>query len=363
MPNTKLSKKPKKVSKQQSNKPKGPNQPVTSAAVAFSQKQQFPGKYSQLESRRIQNSELIGTVNGSQTFNLTRYPVNPGMSQTFPWLSVQATQWQQYTFHNLSFRYITRTGTDARGSVIISPDYNPTELPPTTEQQASNTMDAVEDVIWKILVCRLTKSAMFPFGPRKQIRNGAIAGDLSVYDACRLFIITTECANTDAIGKLWVDYDVELFVPQNSLSGLPSPIRTSVFDRNTVQTYTTGVPSTVKFEASTLNPLGITYDASTGIFILPRGAYMVTCNFNVSCTVAEDFTANFRIEVNGLPQTDAVFSLMKLSSFAPPNFSQSFTGLIISTGVESVTILGELTGASGTLRLLGNGTRAIFSLA
>ena len=199
------------------------SQPRNSVAVAYSSIQRFPRKSKQTE--RFTSRDLVATISGSTAFSTTKFVVNPGLSSTFSWLAPNAVKWQQYRFSRLAFIYVTRSATTAKGSVILTPDYNPTDLPPADESHAFNNQNAVEDVPWKQeIICRLDVNAMFFSGPRKQIRSANISGDLNIYDAARLYVSTTGQADNSVIGNLYVDYDVELYVPQSSPLNGSAPI-------------------------------------------------------------------------------------------------------------------------------------------
>lgn len=342
---------------------KGNGAPVMAAAKAYSQRQAFP-QLNGNKSRRIQNSELVGTLLGSVAFTANRFVINPGMAATFPWLSVQAAQWQQYKFNRLCFRYVTRTATDEKGSVILSPDYNPVDLPPNTEQQASNTQDAVEDVVWKELDCKLDPSAMFPLGPRKQVRTTNVAGDMSVYDAGRMFVCTIEEDSADPIGKIWVDYDVEFFVPQNSPSGSTGSLRTSEFGRITAQTLATGVATTLDFDAAFFDPLGIGNDA-VGIFTPPAGTYLLVGFFTFNDNVAEVFAVNLDLEKNGAALSNPASSDATSAAVAALTefVSLPIQAIITCNGTDTVRVRCTLTGAAGTLILVSNSSRLRWSMA
>lgn len=241
-------------------------------AVAYAEAQHFPGSTTPLRSRRIQNSELIASISNTNSFAATKYTINPGLSGTFPWLSIQAAQWQQYRFHRLRFRYVTRAPTSESGSLILSPDYNVSDATPSTEQAASNTMDAVEDAVWKSLTCTLDPRAMFPLGPRKQIRQGNVSGDLTTYDAGKIFVCTVG-SSTNAIGKLWVDYDVELFVPQTSGSGTATS-SSSFYARASALALTTTVAAPVVFDAANVDALSFGTNPS-GVFTPASGTYRI----------------------------------------------------------------------------------------
>jgi len=270
----------------------GPSRP---APIATSSRQSFPAP--KIRSRRVVMSELIQTVNGSTAFAATRFMVNPGIPATFPWLSGIASQWQQYKFHRLSFRYVTRCATTTIGTVILSPEYNPNDPPPTDEQQAANTQDAVSDVSWANLDCRMDVPAMFPLGPRKMIRSAIIPADLVVYDAGAFFMCTVEQSGATAIGKLYADYDVELFVPQNSPATTSVALRVTTYQQGAVQGLASGVNENLQWESPPVqNGLGLPHGTAapeSGID-MPAGVFRVdySCDVQADSSTITAATAN-----------------------------------------------------------------------
>jgi hypothetical protein len=338
------------------------NSPIEAAAVAYANKQNFPNRA--IKSRRIKNSELVATVLGSVSYDASqRFYLNPGLGNSFPWLSVIAAQWQQYRFHSLRFRYVTRSSTSTVGSIILSPDYNPKETPPTTEQQASNTQDAVEDVVWKELCCHLDPSAMFPFGPRKQIRRTLVAGDISIYDAARLFVCTTGQTDASAIGKLWVDYDVELFVPQNSPNSDSSPSVTSMFTIDGAQTLTTATPTVADVSESIYDPLGIGEPAS-GTFTPPAGVYWISGFATFSDSAPELFQVDCELLKNGSPiRTQAINAYGNNLTTGNELISLPFSDIVACSGSDTIELEVTATGAAGTLTVTAQGISMIWRMA
>lgn len=316
-----------------------------SAPVAYSQKQNFPSN-GIARSKRFSGSELIGTIPGSVSFSAVKYVINPGIDSSFPWLSVMAKQWQQYHFHKLCYRFVTRTATAEKGSIILSPDYNPRDLPPSTEANASNTMDAVENVVWANLECKLDPQAMHPNGPRKQIRSTNVPGDLNLYDAGNMFVCTTGEDDTADIGKLWVDYDVELFVPQNSPDGSTGAESMTVLRRLADQTFATGVSAYIDFSiGSDENPLGIT-EVVAGIYTIPAGTYRLCGSFPMNNTVNEAFSASVTATLNG----SSVITFSQAVSTATYH-TLAIVGVFNSTGGDTLELGVTLTGATGVLKL------------
>lgn len=169
---------------------------------------------------RIRKRELLSSVTGSVNFAIANsYALNPGVASSFPWLSTQAAGWEQYKFHKLKYCYYTRTGTSTPGSVILVPDYDAADAAPTSEIQAMDYKDAKEEVPWVVeFCCDLNPKAMFPNGGTKFIRQGTVPNtDIKTYDAGNFFAITTDGTAVNW-GKLFVEYDVELSVAQQSYS-------------------------------------------------------------------------------------------------------------------------------------------------
>jgi len=196
-------------------------QASVASAYATKQSSSAPRIEATRDQCRIVHRELIASITGSSAFAVPqKFSLNPGLSATFPWLSLQATNWEQYRFNKLKFCYYTRTGSNIPGSMMMIPDYDPADAAPGTEQIASSYEDVEEDAPWKDIDCVLRPSAMFPMGPKKFIRSGSLAANLDIktYDAGTFFVGTVDGTAVNW-GKLWVEYDVTLFTPQTSPGG------------------------------------------------------------------------------------------------------------------------------------------------
>jgi len=171
---------------------------------------------------RVKHSEFLSNVTGSSVFSLTHaIEIQPGLAASFPWLSNIANNWDEYTIHALRFRYLTRTGTSTAGSVIISPDYDSTDGPPTTEAIMTTFQGTREDAPWKDILCPLDPASMRGGMSRKFIRSLPLQPnqDIKTYDCGNLYLAVTDSSGTVGWGKLWVDYDIEFFVPSLHSTG------------------------------------------------------------------------------------------------------------------------------------------------
>lgn len=56
----------------------------------------------------ISNREYVGDIfapSASGTFSVTPFPLNPGLEQSFPWLSQLAANYEEYEFIQLVFEF------------------------------------------------------------------------------------------------------------------------------------------------------------------------------------------------------------------------------------------------------------------
>ncbi len=306
---------------------------------------------------RICHSELVTTVAGSVNFAATKYVINPGDSTTFPWLSAQAQRYEQYRFHSCRFELLTRSPTTVTGSAILAPDYNASNPPPATEAEVTAYKGAVEDVPWRDMSMFLDVQDMHPLGPRKYVRDGNVAGDLKTYDVANLFVCTTGQADTTNISKLWVHYDVELFVPQINTSGTGSSCF-ALFNVSGDITFSTGVAKVLAFDEVIENSCAATN--ASGAFTLPKGSYLVMVDV-VSCYGSAG-ASNTELK---LRKNAAVLSIPISSDIVVTNtgagdcFGQHMTGFVEVNGTDTVDVFMEMTG-TGTLTAKQDQTRIAF---
>lgn len=247
---------------------------------------------------RVQHREFVGNVSNTAAYSVQQYSLNPGIAATFPWLANQAVDWEQYTVHKLHAIFVTRAGTTEVGSVIIAPDYDAADAPPSSEQAITQMQDAVEDAPWKDQRCILDPKSMHPLGPRKFVRASPVAGDIKTYDVGTLFVATVG-SSTNQIGKLWLDYDIEFFVPQNGEPVTSSPRTCSLFLLHHTQAYTTGTPAVVEFDETIFDAMGVGSGLVGGVFTPPKGTYKLTANFSVRMGIAGDVSVDLFFLKNG----------------------------------------------------------------
>ncbi len=166
---------------------------------------------------RLIHREPLATLNGSVDFNITTYEINPGLANVFPWLSAQAAGYESYKFNSLTVEYrFTTNEFVGLGRVIIAPDYDASDDPPTSAVEAEQMADSIQGAVAKNWNCTLRPRGMGILGPKRYTRAGTLPAneDIKTYDIAQVHIITQGQSDTAEIGQLWLRYDVTLYEPQ-----------------------------------------------------------------------------------------------------------------------------------------------------
>lgn len=255
------------------------------------------------KSIRIRHSEMISLVTSGSTAPPAFYlqqslPINPGLAATFPWLAPQANQWEQYVFHSLSFEYVSRCPTSLAGSILMSPDYDSSDLPPSTEVQMSSYQSCVENNVWQDLCLRCNPQSLKGNGVRHYIRSSPLntlgnfgSVDVKMYDAGVAYLALCGVNNAEnfTYGKLWVTYDVELFIPQNqpTTANLNSRI-TSEYQNLAGTALAQGSFQYIAFGTPVSDPWSFGTQATVGgnasAWALPSGAFRATIELQLKVT-------------------------------------------------------------------------------
>lgn len=162
--------------------------------------------------------EYLGDISGTAGFNVTSYPLNPGMTQTFPWLSGIAGNYQQYKIHGLIFEFrplITDNVTGGSpGVIVFATNYNADASSYTTKQQMESSEFAVSIKPTHAMIHGVECADNETPTPMKYIRTGAVptGQDLRLYDM-GVMQLATQLNPVVNLGELWVSYCVEFYKP------------------------------------------------------------------------------------------------------------------------------------------------------
>lgn len=146
-------------------------------------------------------------------FDVTSYPINPGIGSTFPWLASLAANFDQYRIRSLCARFESSAPATENGRVFMAFDYDPQDQPPVDKGSFMSYKGATSDAVWTSNMVRF-------IGPRLgkifYTRTGGVVGDIRLYDAGNFFVSTSGVANGVLCGELYLDYEIELVNPQGA---------------------------------------------------------------------------------------------------------------------------------------------------
>jgi len=169
---------------------------------------------------RIGHCEYVGDFTGGASFSVSGAPINPGISELFPWLSYIAMIYESYMFHNLRFVLVSLRPTSESGQSYLAIDYDAADAAPSSKFEMLNYKDASAAGVWTVNTMKASGRDEEALGRRRYVRNGSLSSNLDIktYDVGNLFIAFSGLASSVSAGSLFVEYDIELFTPQFSLS-------------------------------------------------------------------------------------------------------------------------------------------------
>jgi len=170
---------------------------------------------------------LNGSNNTPSGFGIQGYPINPGSSTTFPWLSNIADKFEQYRIEGIIFEYkslysdavVTQNG--SIGSIILATDYN-AGAPLFQSKQAMENYQFAQsskpsNSIIHPIECARSQNVLSEL----YIRSGAVPSgeDIKTYDFGEFQIASQgiPLGGSGArvpLGELWVSYQIALLKPR-----------------------------------------------------------------------------------------------------------------------------------------------------
>jgi hypothetical protein len=221
----------------------------------------------------ITHREFIADVAGVTTFGALEFAINPGLEASFPWLSTVANRFESYTFRKLTFVYETTKSASTNGSVMGVVDFDASEDPPTTKATMMAFSGATRSAVWQEFKYSSTGSNLHKFARERYTRSADLASNLDIktYDVGNFILGAAGCADTSAVGELYVEYTVELKTPQIALAvSASAPLEAQYI-------YDTSPSSTLFYGASTPDSYGSVYAtaSSATLTFATAGTYII----------------------------------------------------------------------------------------
>lgn len=179
----------------------------------------------------IRYREYLTDIYATTDFAVQTFIINPGMSDTFPWMSQIANSYEQYRLRGVLFEFnstssdavLSTATSSALGTITMQTDYDVADPAPTSKRQMLNSLFACSEKPSQSFIhpieCKKSLSAQNILYTRT---SGVPAGyDPRLYDFAKFNIATEGMqAAGGTLGELWVTYEIELFKQQYNPSGL-----------------------------------------------------------------------------------------------------------------------------------------------
>jgi hypothetical protein len=279
---------------------------LTAAPTAMSRAMRFHP--SRPQRTVVKAREEVKTIDSQAALTAINFRINPANPNLFPYLSVQAKQWEFYRFRKLKFVYVTRCATSKSGIVVLSPDYDNRDPDATDEKELMNTQDSIQDSLWKDIECQLDPKMMYSQGPRKKVSD-TLMYDRDLYDSGIMRVATAGDIVTGC-GALFVEYECEFEVPSQPETNTFGKTFEGVFatNDNVVQNLVSGTPSGIVYSVNTMfgDSVGLEF-AATGWTATAKSKWLVSCDVTVAgTTAAAAFVATLSIRCNGGQYSDII---------------------------------------------------------
>jgi hypothetical protein len=290
--------------------------------------------------------------------------LNPGLPETFSWLSPIAARFKQYRVAKMRLVYVPIAPTNTQGNIVVYPAYDATETAPTTENAMVNNQDAFERVVWNGFYVDLDVRAMNSPGPRKFTRQGFTSGDLKTMDPCRLFVGGNNAVSNSgaAMGKLFIEYEFVFYVP--SSNPVTGPTGTYYAWNLAADSLTTTLPASLNF-TTLYDPFNIgpttTVAGNTYVYTLPPGAWLITANFPFADSANEVFVVKLEIW-QGFATLGGPGRATSQTIAGPAVVTLTATALleVLPTGnSQYMQVVATATGAAGALSCAAGGSLSI----
>lgn len=162
---------------------------------------------------RVRKREFLQNVVPQDPFAPIKIEFNPGLSESFPWLSGVAPNFEKYIIHKLRLIYETAQSTFVPGMVMMAPEFNISDGLPITKTEMLEYAYAARSPVWKNFSIDISKKSIMNY--RDYYVRVTDVVDKKLYDPLYI-IVATDAVSTDLsyCGEIWVEYEVEFTLPQ-----------------------------------------------------------------------------------------------------------------------------------------------------
>ncbi len=212
--------------KQKKSQKKSAKQPSKSknAARAVSVRPNAPlaygNQWNMLKSKRmtmmpLSHCEPVLQVDGTAADSFRTISLNPGLASSAPWASQVAQAFENYEVRGFKVHYAPRSSASTSGRIVVGIDYDATDPAPATFAQIANYDDSFVSNAWEPFTLVSKRANLMNLKKRYVRDEPSVADqDLRFTDLGKLYVFTTGCSVTSAIGDIFIEWDIVLSTPQ-----------------------------------------------------------------------------------------------------------------------------------------------------
>jgi hypothetical protein len=304
--------------------------------------------------------EYIGEIKSTSTSFVINQTLacNPGQASVFPWLSKKALLYEKYQFKSLEFIYKPQVSQFANlgttGKVILSFDYDSSDAPPSSKQQAEDTDPSADGLPYERLSLKMNPRELHKNSDAKFIRPAGLPGgsDIKTYDCGVLTVSTSALENGGGytIGELWVRYNCVLSVPVlESVNVAPTNyFVTSLQDTSAAITTNSAYQPLLNAVAglTVVNVNGIGVVNTAGSIVPPPGNYIYSVQSEFVCSGAYLTECSLSLSKNAYLQGPV--SEVLSSALLATVYTCNLNGYISCDGTDAITLSCLAVFATGT---------------
>lgn len=315
-------------------------------------------------SLRIKHSELVCDFkqSSSSSFAAGSYVINPGNAALFPWLAAIATHFEMYQFNKLKFIYVPMCATSEVGQLGLCFDPDAHDNTPYDKSVFASGNYKEFSSLHEPVSLSISGAAMSYLLKRRYVRSSTLGLDIATYDVGKLYWMLSQFT-TNALGTLFVEYDVTLGIPE--------------FSTDSDYYYVEGaINGTFNFANSPLGTVAPSIDVQEGnlpvellistgsfvrIYIRRPGVYQVIACYSAPYNAADDIKVLCdSATCDVLRSGHSGSSLAYRSPFNVPNLGWCGayrSGTSTCTAVQAVATIAVTDGSDqqGDFNLVGNG--------
>lgn len=165
------------------------------------------------------------TAAGTGGFSLDAVDINPGISDSFPYLAQIASNFEEFRINGMIFEFISTasnySNTVSLGTIIAAAEYNTSATPFTTKIQMENANNAVaartdRNILFGIECDEFPNARYYVKTPTASSTPINLTTPATFYLGQ---VLPTTIAAGTIVGELWVSYDITFFRPRPAQAG------------------------------------------------------------------------------------------------------------------------------------------------